>query len=51
MFRKLTEKFKEMSPTAQGLVVLCIILVIGIILRWEYIISEVAKGFDFFGGK
>ena len=48
---KLIADFKNMTPTAQGLVILCIILIIGILLRWEHVFSEIAKGFDFFSGK
>ncbi len=50
-FLSAVAKFKEMSPTAQGLIILCIVLIIGIILRWEYISTEIARGFNFFGDK
>ena len=51
MIKKLIERFKNLTPTAQGLIILGIILVIGIIFRWEYIVSEIARGFNFFEGK
>ncbi len=46
--KKLIADFKEMSPTMQGFIILGILLVIGIILRWDYISSEVMRGFNFF---
>ncbi len=49
-FKKITEAFNNLSPTAQGMIILAVVLVIGIILRWDYILEEVTKGFDFFSG-
>ena len=49
--KELKAKFDELIPTAQGLIILGVVLVIGIILRWEYIITEIGRGFGFFGGK
>lgn len=48
-FTNLATKFKNLTPTTQGLVVIAVLLVIGIILRWEYIVTHVKQGFDFFG--
>lgn len=48
--KKITEAFNNLSPTAQGMIILAVVLVIGIILRWDYILEEVTKGFDFFSG-
>ncbi|MDR0660068.1 MAG: hypothetical protein LBG19_04540 [Prevotellaceae bacterium] len=42
------KKFKELSPTMKGFIVLGIILIIGIILRWSTIKEEVKRGFGFF---
>ena len=50
-FNKIKAKFDELTPTAQGLVILGVVLVIGIILRWNYIITEIGRGFGFFGGE
>lgn len=50
-FEKIKAKFNELTPTAQGLIIVGIVLVIGIILRWEYIITEIGRGFGFFGGE
>ena len=47
----LVAEFKEMSPTAKSMVILCIILVIGIIIRWDATIEGIQRGFGFFGGK
>jgi hypothetical protein len=44
------KKFKSLSSTAQGMIILGIILLIGIIIRWRYIIDEICKGFNYFSG-
>lgn len=49
--KKITEGFNKLTPTAQGMIILGILLIIGIILRWSYIVQEIGKGFDFFSGK
>lgn len=46
---KLVAEFNEMSPTAKAMVVLCILLVIGILLRWDATIEGIKRGFGFFG--
>lgn len=48
---KLADDFKQLSPTAKGMVLLCIILVIGILLRWDSTIEGIKQGFGFFTGK
>lgn len=50
-FTKLADDFKQLSPTAKGMVLLCIILIIGILLRWDSTIEGIKQGFGFFGGK
>ena len=45
----LVADFKEMTPTAKAMVVLCILLVIGILLRWDATIEGIKRGFGFFG--
>jgi hypothetical protein len=42
------EKFKRLSLTIKLFVALVIILIIGIILRWNYIKHEAARSFNFF---
>lgn len=46
----LADKFKKLTPVSQGLIILAIILIIGIILRWDHIVEQVKKGFEFYGG-
>ena len=48
---KLVAGYKEMTPTGKSMVVLCILLIIGIIIRWEATIEGLARGFGFFSGK
>ncbi len=48
---KLVADFKEMSPTAKSMVILCILLIIGIIIRWDATIEGIQRGFGFFGNK
>lgn len=48
-FINLADKFKSLSPTVQGFVVVAILLVAGIIIRWQFILDEVMRGFRFFG--
>ncbi len=50
-FTKLADDFKQLSPTAKGMVLLCIILIIGILLRWDSTIEGIKQGFGFFSGK
>lgn len=49
--RKISEGFNKLSPTAQGMIILGILLVIGIIFRLDYIMEEIGRGFNFFSGK
>ncbi len=47
----LVAEFKEMNPTAKSMVILCILLVIGIIIRWDATIEGIKRGFGFFMDK
>lgn len=47
-FTKFVAAFESQSPTTKGFIILGIALLIGIILRWRFILSEVIRGFDFF---
>lgn len=47
-FTNLVAKLKEQNSTMQCFIILIIILIIGVILRWNFIIDEVGKGFNFF---
>lgn len=42
------KKFKQLSLNIRLLIALIIILIIGIILRWDYIKHEAARSFNFF---
>ena len=41
---KLMDKFKELSPTAQGMII------IGIILRWDEVSQGIISGFKRYSG-
>ncbi|MEF9986311.1 MAG: hypothetical protein RSC28_00980 [Bacteroidales bacterium] len=47
-FTNFVAKFKALSPTSQGFIILSILLAVGIIIRWKYIIDEIMRGFNFF---
>ena len=51
LFNRFVGKFKEMSPTVQGFIIIGILLIIGIIIRWNYIIDQVKGSMDFLNGK
>lgn len=42
-------KFKNLSYTTKGFIILIILVIIGIIIRWPTIKEEVKRGFGFFG--
>ncbi len=48
LFSNLVTKFNNQSPTVKGFLIIILILIIGIICRWDTIISEVERGFGFF---
>lgn len=48
---KLVDSYNELTPTGKAMVVLCVLLVIGIIIRWDATIEGIQRGFGFFGGK
>ena len=50
-FGKLANKFKNASPIMQGMIILAIILIIGILLRCYHIIEQVTGSFRFLNGK
>ena len=51
LFTKLVTEYNQLTPTGKAMVVLIIILVIGIIIRWDATIEGITKGFNFFGNK
>ena len=48
MFSKLKERFINLSPTSKGFVIIIVLLIIGILIRWKEIISDVVRGFNYF---
>ncbi|MDR1887251.1 MAG: hypothetical protein LBQ70_04975 [Prevotellaceae bacterium] len=42
------KKFKELSFNIKLFILLAVILITGIILRWNHIRHEVSRSFDFF---
>lgn len=50
-FNNLANKFKNATPIMQGMIVLAVILIIGIILRWSHIVEQVTRSLDFLNGK
>ena len=47
---KLMDKFNELSPTAQGMIIIGILLIIGIILRWDEVSQGIISGFKRYSG-
>lgn len=45
---KIKHWFSGLSETQKGYVILIILLIIGIVLRWNYIIDNIIKGFNYF---
>lgn len=50
-YNKLVEKYENASQSMQVMVFLIIVLIIGIILRWGYIMEQIAAGFRFFNAE
>ncbi|MBR5249500.1 MAG: hypothetical protein IKV28_02800 [Bacteroidales bacterium] len=48
MFQKLVTWYKEQSSTTQGMIWMGLLLIIGIIFRWDYILETVKQSFGFF---
>jgi hypothetical protein len=48
MIEKIVEKFKKLTPNVQGFIILIFLLIIGIIIRWDYVIDNIIRGFKFF---
>jgi hypothetical protein len=41
-------KFRNLDPKIQGAIILILMLLIGIIIRWSFIIESVIRSFNFF---
>ena len=48
MLRKAYKNFKDLNPNIKGLIMLIVILIIGIIIRWDYIIDNIIRSFKYF---
>ena len=48
MFDKLKRKFKKLSPTEQGFLIIIAVCIIGIIIRWDHILESVKASFEYF---
>lgn len=40
------ERFKKLSSTEKGMIIMIIILLFGILIRWGYVKHNAQKGFD-----
>lgn len=47
-FRNFKEWYSAQTPTAKGLMILGILLIIGIIIRWDFISQRVLESFGIF---
>jgi hypothetical protein len=47
-FNRLLTKWRESTPVTRGFVVIILIVIIGIIVRWRFIIDEACNGFKYF---
>ena len=47
-FAKLAQWYKDLTPTAKSMVWLSILLIIGIIIRWDATMEGIERGFGFF---
>lgn len=51
MLKKLKNWYKEQSDSTKAFIWIGIVAVVGIILRWNFVIEQVAKGFRFYSGE
>ncbi len=48
MFTKQKNRINNLSPTAKGYLLVIIVLILGIIFRWDDVSKGIIKGFKFF---
>ncbi|MBP5693223.1 MAG: hypothetical protein J6W86_05875 [Bacteroidales bacterium] len=48
--KKIAEWWKSLDPSMKGLIIIGLICLIGIILRWDYVVGGIRKGFNYYGG-
>lgn len=46
--KQIVEWYKNQSDTTKALIWLGVVALIGIILRWDYIMENAARGFEFY---
>lgn len=46
--KKWIDKFKSLSSTEKGMIIIAFLLIVMVITRFGYITEQVKKGFDFF---
>lgn len=51
MKRGFSKWFSQQSDTTKAFILIIIILIIGIIIRWDYVIDNITKGFEYFSNK
>lgn len=51
MFKKIAAWYKSQNPTTKGMILVGILLVIGIIIRWDYVLEHIIRGFNFYNNK
>ncbi|MBQ0024473.1 MAG: hypothetical protein KBT00_01935 [Bacteroidales bacterium] len=51
MLKKISDWYKKQSDSTKALIWIGVVAVIGIILRWDYIMEQAAKGFRFYSSK
>lgn len=49
--KRLKERFERETPTMKLFIVLIVLLIIGIIIRWDYVVDGITAGFGFFRTK
>ena len=50
MLGKINNWWNKQSDSTKILIIIGAISIVGIILRWRYVISAIAKGFNYYSG-
>lgn len=48
---KIIDWYKKQSDTTKGFIIIAIICIIGIIIRWNTVVEDTGRGFEFFNKK
>ena len=46
--KKIADWWKGLDPSVKGLIIIGLICLIGIIIRWDYVMGGIKKGFNFY---